>query len=65
MAADDEVLRVFWPSDAPKSTSQGTLVGWRNSRLDIFVVSILQDVEVGVYKSYNPAALIHKIATPS
>ena len=46
MADHHEVLRVFWPSDAPKGKSEGTLVGWRNSRLDIFVISVLQDVEV-------------------
>ena len=46
MAADNKVLRVFWPSDSPKGNSEGTLVGWRNSPLDVFVVSVLQDVEV-------------------
>lgn len=44
------LLRVFWPSDAPREDTQGTIVGWRNSRLDIFVVSILQDVEVETLK---------------
>ena len=45
MIAVDGLLRVFWPSDAPRSEEQGTIVGWRNSPLDIFVVSILQEVE--------------------
>lgn len=45
MVSADGLLRVFWPSDAPKSEEQGTIVGWRNSALDIFVVSILQEVE--------------------
>lgn len=50
MVAVSGVLRIFWPSDAPRSKTQGTLVGWRNSELDIFVVSILQDVEVEISK---------------
>ncbi|KAL8768452.1 MAG: hypothetical protein Q9209_005358 [Squamulea sp. 1 TL-2023] len=31
--------------DCPKSKAVGTILGWRNSDLDIFVVFILQDVE--------------------
>ncbi|KAI4234554.1 MAG: hypothetical protein LQ349_003721, partial [Xanthoria aureola] len=31
--------------DSPRSKAGGTILGWRNSDLDIFVVSILQDVE--------------------
>lgn len=46
MLAGSGLLRVFWPSDAPRNRKQGTIVGWRNSDLDIFVVSVLQDVEV-------------------
>ncbi len=46
MVAANGLLRIFWPSDVPKSTSQGTIIGWRNSPLDISVVAILQDVEV-------------------
>ena len=45
MVAANGLLRVFWPSDAPRNREQGTIIGWRNSALDIFVVSILQDVE--------------------
>ena len=40
-------MRVFWPSDAPKDGISGILVGWRNSDLDVLVVSVLQGVEVG------------------
>lgn len=40
------LLRVFWPSDAPKGTEQGIIIGWRNANLDVLVVSILQNVEV-------------------
>ncbi|KAL9096287.1 MAG: hypothetical protein Q9165_001284 [Trypethelium subeluteriae] len=39
-------MRVFWPSDAPKGDSPGVLVGWRNSELDIVVVTILQHVDL-------------------
>jgi len=46
MVAANGLLRIFWPSDALKNKSQGILVGWRNSPLDILVVSVLQDVEV-------------------
>ena len=40
------LLRIFWPSDLPRNKSQGTLVGWRNASWDVFVVAVLQDVEV-------------------
>ncbi|KAL8711034.1 MAG: hypothetical protein Q9220_004415 [cf. Caloplaca sp. 1 TL-2023] len=46
MVTASRLLRIFWPSDAPRSKDVGTIVGWRNSDLDIFVVTILQDVEV-------------------
>ena len=46
MVGANGLLRVLWPSDAPRSKEPGTIIGWRNSTLDIFVVSILQDVEV-------------------
>jgi len=46
MGAHNGLMRVFWPSDAPSGLSPGVLVGWRNSELDVFVVSILQHVEV-------------------
>lgn len=40
------LLRVFWPADFPKSTAAGTIIGWQNSSLDFFVVSVLYDVQV-------------------
>ncbi len=46
MVAANGLLRIFWPFDAPRSKNQGTIVGWRNSELDIFVIAILEDVEV-------------------
>ncbi|KAM3422151.1 hypothetical protein BST61_g2521 [Cercospora zeina] len=39
------LMRVFWPSDAPRDILPGVLVGWRNSDLDILIVAILQGVE--------------------
>lgn len=48
MVTKNAVIRIFWPSGAPTERSPGVLVGWRNSELDVFVVSILYDVEVRV-----------------
>jgi phosphatidylinositol glycan class Q protein len=41
-------MRVFWPSDAPRDSLSGVLVGFCNSESDVFVVGILQEVEVRV-----------------
>ncbi|KAF2177837.1 Gpi1-domain-containing protein [Zopfia rhizophila CBS 207.26] len=46
MVTNNGLIRIFWPSDAPTGLSPGVLVGWRNSELDVFVVSVLQDVEL-------------------
>ena len=46
MVAPNGLLRIFWPSDAPRNNRPGSVVGWRNSDLDVFVVAILEDVEV-------------------
>ena len=46
MTGSNDLLRIFWPSDAPQNDLPGTIVGWRNSELDILVVAVLQDVEV-------------------
>ncbi|MCJ1382212.1 phosphatidylinositol N-acetylglucosaminyltransferase subunit gpi1 [Xylographa soralifera] len=45
MVGGNGLLRIFWPSDVPRNNRPGTIVGWRNSELDFFVVSVLQDVE--------------------
>lgn len=39
------LMRIFWPSSAPREPLPGVLVGWRNSDLDVLVVGILQGVE--------------------
>ena len=46
MVAHNGLLRVFWPSDASRATFPGVLVGFRNSAFDVFVVGVLQEVEV-------------------
>ena len=57
MVTNDGLLRIFWPLDAPRDLASGVLVGWRNSDRDLFVVSVLQEVEVGAlfsWRAYGP-----------
>lgn len=61
MVAANGLLRIFWPSDAPRIKKQGTIVGWRNSELDIFVISILEDVEVEHNMTLNLLAPTEKL----
>ncbi|EAQ83230.1 hypothetical protein CHGG_09634 [Chaetomium globosum CBS 148.51] len=42
---NDGLMRVFWPADLPRSDHKGVVVGWRNSALDVFVLTILEAVE--------------------
>ncbi|KAH8644105.1 N-acetylglucosaminyl-phosphatidylinositol biosynthetic protein [Alternaria alternata] len=46
MVTHNGLMRVFWPSDAPRDSAPGVLVGFRNSKSDVFVVGVLQDVEL-------------------
>lgn len=46
MVDANKLLRIFWPSDAPRGNTQGVILGWRNSEFDLFVISILHEVEV-------------------
>jgi phosphatidylinositol glycan class Q protein len=46
MGTHNGLMRVFWPSDAPRDASPGVLVGFRNSASDVFVVAVLQEVEL-------------------
>lgn len=48
MLAGDGLLRVFWPNDLPRSSSPGVIVGWRNSDHDLFVITVLEHVEVRI-----------------
>lgn len=45
MVASNGLMRIFWPSDAPRDSTPGVIVGWRNSDFDILVVGILQNVD--------------------
>ncbi|KAF2666538.1 N-acetylglucosaminyl transferase component Gpi1 [Microthyrium microscopicum] len=45
MVASNGLFRIFWPSDVPNTSTPGVLIGWRNSELDVLVISILQGVE--------------------
>ena len=53
MVAGNGLLRIFWPSDAPRNRNHGTIIGWRNSPSDVFVITILQDVEVMLYQFHG------------
>lgn len=46
MPEHDGLMRIFWPIDIPRSDLPGVVVGWRNSALDVFVVAILEAVDV-------------------
>lgn len=46
MPEHDGLMRIFWPIDIPRPTLPGVVVGWRNSALDVFVVAILEAVDV-------------------
>lgn len=71
MVGSNGLLRIFWPSDAPRTKIPGVVVGWRNSELDLFVVTVLQDVEVywstcimfsGLMARRYPAWIVHYVA---
>jgi phosphatidylinositol N-acetylglucosaminyltransferase subunit Q len=47
MVGSEKLLRIFWPSDTARTSASGVAVGWRNSDYDLFVVTIIQDAEVG------------------
>lgn len=57
MPEHDGLMRIFWPQDIPKSDVPGVIVGWRNSGLDVFVVSILEDVDVSLTSADNEDSL--------
>lgn len=42
----DGLMRVFWPVDFARHEQSGVLVGWRNSALDIFVVTVISGINV-------------------
>jgi phosphatidylinositol glycan class Q protein len=57
MVTQNGLIRVFWPSDAPRGSIPGVLVGFRNSDTDVFVVGILEGVEVRFVQSLLPRHL--------
>lgn len=61
MVAHNGLMRIFWPSDAPTGSQSGVLVGFRNSQLDVFVVSILQEVEVSCSQAAVEISTAHII----
>jgi phosphatidylinositol glycan class Q protein len=54
MTDHDGLMRVFWPTDVRESDRPGVVVGWRNSTLDVFVVAVLDDVEVLLCPYFPP-----------
>jgi phosphatidylinositol N-acetylglucosaminyltransferase subunit Q len=46
MPDHDGLMRIFWPTDISRADVPGVVVGWRNSDLDVFVVAVLEHVEV-------------------
>ena len=56
MPEHDGLMRIFWPADIPRSDRPGVIVGWRNSGLDLFVVAILEDVDVSLKRSWKDVA---------
>jgi phosphatidylinositol N-acetylglucosaminyltransferase subunit Q len=58
MVAKHGLFRIFWPSDAPRDSTPGVLIGWRNSEHDVLVISILQDVDA---RSADNALRVHTL----
>lgn len=60
MVTSNGLLRIFWPNGLPRTATPGVIVGWRNSDYDLFVVTVLEDVEVGCLHTWkelsNPLA---------
>lgn len=48
MVTSNGLLRIFWPNGLPRTPTPGVIVGWRNSDYDLFVVTVLEDVEVSL-----------------
>jgi phosphatidylinositol glycan class Q protein len=57
MVSYNGLTRIFWPSDVPKFSSPGVLVGFRNAETDVFIVGVLQDVEVRLVEQNNCSSI--------
>jgi hypothetical protein len=64
MASGNEngLMRIFWPLDFPRSSEPGVLVGWRNSEHDVFVVDVLNGVDVGLSVFLAAGAVVGVVA---
>ena len=51
MVTHNGLMRIFWPTDIASTQKSATIVGWRNSELDVVVVAILLEVEVGALQN--------------
>jgi phosphatidylinositol glycan class Q protein len=60
MPEHDGLMRIFWPLGIPRTGSPGIIVGWRNSGLDVFVVAILEDVDVSSERDRECSCLTHE-----
>jgi phosphatidylinositol glycan class Q protein len=48
MIAPNALMRIFWPNDFVRSDKAGVILGWRNSNLDMVVVTILFEFDVSL-----------------
>jgi phosphatidylinositol glycan class Q protein len=48
MIAPNALMRIFWPTDFVRYNKAGVILGWRNSDLDMVVVTILYEVDVSL-----------------
>lgn len=63
MPENDGLMRIFWPIDIPRSDLAGVVVGWRNSKLDVFVVAVLEAVDVShPYRPRLEAMLLRRVS---
>lgn len=46
MVVNNDLIRVFWPSDISRQYAPGVLVGFKNGERDIFIVTVLHKVEL-------------------
>jgi len=57
MIAPNALMRIFWPTDFVRSDKAGVILGWRNSDLDMVVVTILFEVDVSLGRSGSSICL--------
>lgn len=62
MVVNNDLIRVFWPSDISRQYAPGVLVGFKNGERDIFIVTVLHKVEVCLNCAYVRISLIVQVA---